>query len=267
MRNKNFAYRQKKQSKKKSVFLSILKYMFLFIFVFSVSFIMLWGGPEVFIQSIMVLASEPTVEIVTVPDQKILPLPEKPEVVFENGAHYVVYQDYKIIFANKNYKSSPEVGAEDPEARAALEEMMAALNAETGLEIYLVSGYRSYEEQDIIYHRFVEERGEEQADLISAQPGASEHQLGNTFDVLGTSADTGLSTRFADTPEFAWLIENCYKYGFILRYPEGKTFATTYSYEPWHYRYLGDVELAKDIMQSGLSFEEYFELVDIQEAG
>ncbi len=234
--------------------------MFFFVFSF---FAIKYGSP-LFIETTATTDIDPATEQVVVLPEKILPTPEPepPKVVYENGAHYIVYQDYKIIFANKNYKSSPEVGGEDPEAFAALERMIADLHTETGLEIYLVSGYRSYYDQEAIYNNFVQDRGQENADLISAQPGASEHQLGNTFDLLGTSANTGLSTKFADTPEYEWLINNCHEYGFILRYLEGKTFATSYSFEPWHYRYLGDVELATDIMESGLSLEEYFGLVE-----
>lgn len=61
---------------------------------------------------------------------------------------------------------------------------------------------------------------------------------------------------FADTPEAEWLAENCYKYGFIIRYPKGKEDITGYKYEPWHIRYLG-TEKAADVYKSGLTLEEY----------
>ncbi len=69
----------------------------------------------------------------------------------------------------------------------------------------------------------------------------------------------GLSQTFENDPAFDWMMDNCYKYGFILRYLKGRESETGYIYEPWHYRYIGNTEAAKLIMDQGLILEEYFE--------
>lgn len=122
--------------------------------------------------------------------------------------------------------------------------------AKDGIEINFMSGFRSYSEQVRVYKGWVKVYGEE-ADRVSARPGHSEHQLGLAIDVNETTFD------FADSPEGKWLAENCYKYGFILRYPSFEAEAITgYMYEPWHIRYLGD-ENAYNVHFSGLTLEEY----------
>ena len=118
-----------------------------------------------------------------------------------------------------------------------------------GIEINFMSGFRSYQEQVEVYHGWNDVYSE-QADRVSARPGHSEHQLGLAIDV------NSIEFTFADTPEGLWLAENCWKYGFIIRYKEGTEHITGYMYEPWHIRYLGD-ELAEEVHFSGLTLEEY----------
>ena len=89
-----------------------------------------------------------------------------------------------------------------------------------------------------------------EADTFSARPGTSEHQTGLAMDV-GWIDDS-----YGDTPSGKWLAANCYKYGFIIRYPKNKESITGYKYEPWHIRYLG-TDIAKDVYDSGLCLEEY----------
>lgn len=108
----------------------------------------------------------------------------------------------------------------------------------------LTSGYRTSEKQAELFAQ--------QQDGTAQQPGHSEHETGLAFDVTARS-DSG---DFESTPQFKWLIENCWDYGFILRYPEGKEDITGIVYEPWHYRYVG-VEIAQAIRESGLTLEEY----------
>ncbi len=122
--------------------------------------------------------------------------------------------------------------------------------AKEGLFINFMSGFRSYSEQVNVYEGWVKIYGDE-ADRVSARPGHSEHQLGLAIDVNETSFD------FAESAEGMWLAENCYKYGFILRYPSFESEAVTgYMYEPWHIRYLGE-ENAYYVHFSGLTLEEY----------
>jgi len=90
-----------------------------------------------------------------------------------------------------------------------------------------------------------------------ALPGQSEHQTGLAMDVTSESANWGLSNNFGETNEGKWLKDNCYKYGFILRYPEGKEDITGYNYEPWHIRYVGK-KVSTYIYTNNITLEEFF---------
>ena len=90
----------------------------------------------------------------------------------------------------------------------------------------------------------------------SAEPGTSEHQTGLCVDFITEEMAGKLDTSFEDYEVFTWLSENAYKFGFILRYPKEKESITGYTYEPWHYRFVGR-EVATDIHYSGLTLEEY----------
>ena len=99
------------------------------------------------------------------------------------------------------------------------------------------------------------------------EPGHSEHHSGLAFDIITVEYQRdvySLTEQFAETDAYRWLTEHCAEYGFILRYPEGKTDITQINYEPWHYRYVGK-EHAQYIMEHNLTFEEYIEL--LREAG
>lgn len=122
-----------------------------------------------------------------------------------------------------------------------------------GLNIYASSGYRSYSNQEYIYNNYVKKDGTEKADTYSARAGYSEHQTGLAID-LNTIDDS-----FADTSEGKYVKDNCYKYGFIIRYPKGKEDITGYMYEPWHIRYVGK-ELASKLYNNGdyITMEEYY---------
>lgn len=127
---------------------------------------------------------------------------------------------------------------------------------EENLYLYISSPYRSYERQNTLYSEYVSGDGVIEADTYSARPGHSEHQTGLAFD-LGTSTDHYIGN-FKNSKEFRWIKENGHKYGFILRYPYGKTYITGYIYEPWHYRYVG-VEVATYIYENNITYEEYYE--------
>ncbi len=120
------------------------------------------------------------------------------------------------------------------------------------LNIKAESTYRNYEYQAKLYNNYVKQYGVEYADKTSAKAGCSEHQTGLAVDVRGSNGDYNL---FEKSKEFKWMLNNCYKYGFILRYLENKTPITGYKYEPWHYRYVG--KIAKIIMQQKITLEEY----------
>lgn len=128
--------------------------------------------------------------------------------------------------------------------------------AKDGISLVGVSGYRSYDVQKGLYDTRIEQKGEARTKAYTAEPGASEHQSGLALDILSDDYQT-LDEGFENTDAFRWLTNNCYKYGFILRYIKGKEDITGYNYEPWHFRYIGSEEIAEDIMNRGLAFEEY----------
>lgn len=125
---------------------------------------------------------------------------------------------------------------------------------EEGLTIRAISAYRGYTYQKRLYDKYVEADGVNKADTYSARPGFSDHQTGLAIDVDNTISSF---ENFTNTKEYQWMLDNSYKYGFILRYPSGKESITTYQFESWHYRYVG-LKLAKKIKASNLTFDEYF---------
>lgn len=143
------------------------------------------------------------------------------------------------------------------EAADAFFAMCDELNAGGKPRMYASSSYRDYNYQVNLYNDYVSRNGQEWADRVSARPGFSEHQTGLTVDVA-SSTSGGLS-KFADSAEFQWMQENAHRFGWILRYPQGKETITGYDYEAWHYRYLG-AELATKVHESGLTYDEYYEL-------
>ena len=157
-----------------------------------------------------------------------------------------------VLIANKSY-SLPESynpnGLTD-ECLEAFGRMQKAA-ASRGLSIYISSGFRSYSSQKSIYNRYVNRDGRAAADTYSARPGHSEHQTGLSID-LNT-----ITQSFGNTAEGKWVAAHCHEYGFILRYPKGKSHITGYCFEPWHFRYVG-VDTATKIMNSGLCLEEYY---------
>ncbi len=157
-----------------------------------------------------------------------------------------------ILIANKTYSLPADYNPGDllEECKIAFNEMKSVAAGE-GLEIWNASGFRSYELQDSLYTRYSNRDGKEAADRYSARPGHSEHQSGLAIDL------NDITNAFKDTAEGKWIAENCHKYGFILRYPEGKEAQTGYMYEPWHIRYVG-IDTATKIYESGLCLEEYF---------
>lgn len=121
-----------------------------------------------------------------------------------------------------------------------------------GFKIYAGSTYRSYDYQLGLYNRYVLQDGFDNAETYSARAGYSEHQLGLAVDVLN-----GRWQYLSENDnEYEWLVNNSYKYGFILRYPRNKEYITGYVFEDWHFRYLG-IDLATNVYNSGLTYDEY----------
>ena len=139
------------------------------------------------------------------------------------------------------------------EAREAFEEM-AKDASKQNLNIIAMSTYRSYNYQIGLYNRYVKADGEEKADTYSGRPGHSEHQTGLAVDVYNKKENY---TNFGNTKEFDWMKKHAHEYGFILRFPKDKENETGYTYESWHYRYVGK-NAAKYIKENNISFEEYY---------
>ena len=134
------------------------------------------------------------------------------------------------------------------EATEAFEKMQKDAEKD-GAWFHIVSRYRSYAVQNWVYEGYKKER--EHVDTFSAKPGYSEHQTGLTFDLIDTSGNL-----VTEPGPSKWLLKNAAKYGFVVRYQEGKEKVTGYMPESWHLRYIG--KEAQDIADSGLSLEEYY---------
>lgn len=144
------------------------------------------------------------------------------------------------------------------------QDMMDAAK-EDGRTPMVRSAFRLWEEQTYLYNNKIErvmnetgldkEEAAVQAATVVAVPGTSEHQLGLALDIV-SSEYTNLDEKQMDTEDQQWLMENCWKYGFILRYPMDDSEITGVIFEPWHYRYVGK-KAAKEITEQGITLEEY----------
>ena len=170
--------------------------------------------------------------------------------------YLILVNKYNLL--DKNY--SPKLtnmsnyggGSLETKTAEAYKKMYEAAKKDN-IKLVIVSPYRSYNTQQSLYNRYVNRDGKDKADTYSARPGSSEHQTGMGVDI--NTASSG--SNFQNTNEYKWLIENSYKYGFILRYPKGSEYITGYKFEPWHYRYVG-IEAATKIHDENITFEEYY---------
>lgn len=124
----------------------------------------------------------------------------------------------------------------------------------SGVPIYAIVGYRSYDEQNTAYSNAVTWYGESAADSAAARAGASEHQTGLCVNITCVGED---GAAFEATSAYQWVTENCTDFGFILRYPQGTETITGFSSEPDHYRYVGR-EIAAEVKESGLTYDEFW---------
>ncbi len=156
------------------------------------------------------------------------------------------------------------------EATAALaaEALIRELHARGFTDIAVTSGYRTYSYQRSLFYTYVEQEQlahpewsvtecETAVLTYSARPGTSEHQTGLCMDLVNRRYGR-LDETFAAEPAYAFLVERAHDFGFILRYPAGKETVTGYSYEPWHFRFVG-AAAAAEILERGLTLEEYIE--------
>ena len=179
--------------------------------------------------------------------------PPKYERITRNGVTYI----NDILIVNKKIGLPADFNpGENRYARMKLDQMIK--DAKKDKEYLVVrSGYRSYQMQEKLYKEF--KARDANADTYSARPGYSEHQTGLSFDIGSVESAKDLTISFGDTTEGEWLAQNAHKYGFIIRYPEGKSNITGYQYESWHVRYVG-TKIAKDIFTKNITLEEYLGL-------
>lgn len=141
------------------------------------------------------------------------------------------------------------------EAAKAADTMIDAA-ATDGVTLLVSSAYRSYAVQQQTYQYWVSVNGQKVADQLSARPGYSEHQTGLAID-FASPEGCRLEECYRDTLAGQWLAKNAPRYGYILRFPDGRQSVTGYRFEPWHYRYVG-VQIAQEYVSSGAkTFEEF----------
>ena len=176
--------------------------------------------------------------------------------------------DYKYILVNKENRLNSDFKPNTlvkvtrcslgnfylEEDTATAYEYMCLNLIDEGLNISINSAYRSYEEQEKLYNDYLKLYGKSYVNKYVAVPGCSEHQTGLAIDLESLDCDI-----FKNSKEYSWIKNNAYKYGFILRYQEGKENITGYNSEEWHIRYVGR-KAAEYIYKNNITFEEYYDL-------
>ena len=167
----------------------------------------------------------------------------------------------KIFFLNENYSPSSVVKIPQEHVYSNSKEelihssvypflqSMLSRAKQDGVELYIKSAYRSFDEQESVKSTHMVTYGAG-ANAFSADQGYSEHQLGTTLDLTTGGMNGQLIEAFDKTPAYQWLSQNAYRYGFVLSYPKGNTF---YDYEPWHWRFVG-VKLAQELRNRNINF-------------
>lgn len=176
-------------------------------------------------------------------------------LVNKNNLLSEAYIPKDLIKTNSKYKDNIYLEKKTYEQFKLLQEEAKKYNYLIDIE----SGYRDYKYQEKIYNKLLKEKGFNYTLRRIAKPGSSEHQTGLAIDFcIYTNNKCYIEQEIEHRIETKWVHDNCYKYGFILRYPYDKEDITEYDYEPWHLRYVGDI--AKDIYQNKLTLEEYYKL-------
>ena len=175
------------------------------------------------------------------------------EYVLVNKYNYLKddYIPTNLVSIDKKYTDSSKLLVK--EANESLIKMIKDIEKDN-LYIKIISAYRSYDYQKTLYEKYTLKDGKDNADTYSARPGYSEHQTGLVIDISNNEVDYN---NFDKTEEYNWMINNSYKYGYILRYPKGKENITGYNYESWHYRYVGE-KIAEYIHKNDITFDEYY---------
>ena len=181
------------------------------------------------------------------------------EEVKDPDSLYVVVNKYNYLSSNfvpKNLKHlfNNTNATMVAEAADAYQKLVEAAKKD-GITLVATTAYRSYGFQNTLYTNYKAKDGEAAADTYSARPGYSEHQTGLAADLN----DPNYSPRRLSPDDYEWLKNNAHKFGFIIRFPQGKENITGYQEEDWHIRYLG-VDVATSVKESGLTLDEYYDL-------
>lgn len=166
-----------------------------------------------------------------------------------------------ILLVNKEFGIPRNFVSSANEEALKAYELMKTDAKEDGLVLNIRSGHRTTETQEVLFNNYAKRDGIEKANRYSARPGHSEHETGLAFDFTNENTQKSIGDWFTETPQAKWLYENAHKYGFILRYPEGKEHITGYKYESWHYRYVG-TEHSKNFAMNNLTLEEYLKVIE-----
>ncbi len=160
-------------------------------------------------------------------------------------------EDLKTISKTYSYGDNKKLNKEAYDAFISL----ADDAKKEGYTILIVSSYRTYQDQEDVWKDYKASFGTKKADAYAARAGSSEHETGLAIDVADYNDK---NDKFEATESFKWMQTNAHKYGYILRYPKGKENITGYSYEAWHYRYVG-IDTATKVYNEGITYDEYYE--------
>jgi D-alanyl-D-alanine carboxypeptidase len=199
-------------------------------------------------------------------EQYLEPADDTPFLILVNKTNpldknYIPANMIDVVNTRKDGRATQQMVKE---AEKALEAFLLEGKENGVTNVSVTSAYRSYAYQEQLFNGYVNQHlskyssraeCEKYVETFSARPGTSEHQTGLTCDMHNLSS---AEVTFATTKEAKWLAENAHRFGFILRYPEDKVAITGYSYEPWHFRFVGR-KAATEIYQNGWCLEEYFE--------
>ena len=221
--------------------------------------------------------ADPVPEVKAEPVQVIEPVPavrvEPERPIAADGPSFPEAEDWQILLVNpwnempEDYQITLKALSDGMKVDERIyDDLNAMLQAcrDAGLRPKICSAYRTMSKQTYLYNNkisrlrsagYSKAAAQEEAGRWVARPGTSEHQLGLALDIVSSSYQA-LTRKQEKTAEQKWLMEHCWEYGFILRYPNEKSEITGIGYEPWHYRYVGR-EVALDVRESGLCFEEY----------
>ena len=193
--------------------------------------------------------------------------------LFDETQHSLTEADSIWVIANKKNPLNPlkyvpaelvKISKNNPynlqlakPAGVALVHLMNAAKTAGAGNISIASGYRSYTRQKAVHADAVRKWGLSAGEKLAARPGFSEHQTGLAVDIYEPKQGCRIYTCFGKTKAGSWVKKNAWKYGFIVRYPDGESATTGYQYEPWHLRFVG-VELTTEMHSRGVTVLEKF---------